>query len=64
MYLLASLILYGFQRFHFIENNKSGIRVQVSAVSVLCMDLENTLCYFVLNPMYCGTNKNNASRGI
>lgn len=64
MYLLASLILYSFQRFHFIENNKSGIRMQVSVVSVLCMDLVNAVCCFVLNPMYCDTKKNNASRGI
>lgn len=64
MYLLALLILYGFQRFNFIENNKSGIRMQVSMVWVLCMDLVNTLCCYVLNPVYCDTEKNNTSRGI
>lgn len=64
MYLLASLILCGFQRLHFIENNKSGIRIQVSLVSVLCMDLVNAVCCFVLKPLYGDSNNNNASRRI
>lgn len=64
MYLLASLILCGFQRFHFIENNKNGIRMQGSMFSVLCMDLVNTLGCFVLNPVYHDSKKNNASKEI